>query len=148
MEKIMEEMCRFNYLLGEIDAAYHEASQKLGLSNSAMRILYVICNHGEQCQLSQICSLSGTSKQTINSALRKLEAEGIVRLESLAGRRKNVCLTPRGKELVNNTVSHLIEIENAVFGSWSSQERELYLSLTQRYLTSLKEGIKELSAKT
>lgn len=118
MEKtILEEMRKFNYLIGEIDAAYHKASQKLGLS--------------------------GTSKQTINSALRKLEVEGVVRLESLTGRRKKVCLTPQGKALADNTVSRLIEIENEIFSSWSKQERELYLRLTQRYLISIKEKIKE-----
>lgn len=144
MEKtIIEEMRKFNYLIGEIDAAYHKASQKLGLSDSAMEILYIICNHGEECQLSRICSLSGTSKQTINSALRKLEAEGVVRLETLTGRRKKVCLTPQGKALTDNTVSRLIEIENEIFSSWSKQERELYLRLTQRYLISIKEKIKE-----
>lgn len=144
MEKaIIEDMRKFNYLIGEIDAAYHEASQKLGLSDSAMQILYIICNHGEECQLSQICRLSGISKQTINSALRKLEAEGIVRMESLTGRRKKVCLTPQGKALASNTVSRLIDIENDIFGSWSKQERELYLRLTQRYLISIKEKIKE-----
>lgn len=144
MEKaIIEDMRKFNYLIGEIDAAYHEASQKLGLSDSAMQILYIICNHGEECQLSQICRLSGISKQTINSALRKLEAEGIVRMESLTGRRKKVCLTPQGKALASNTVSRLIDIENDIFGSWSKQERELYLRLTQRYLTAIQEKIKE-----
>ena len=144
---ILEEMRQFNYLLSEIDAAYHEASQKLGLSDSAMQILYVICNHGEECLLSEICSLSGTSKQTINSALRKLEAEGIVRSEPLSGRRKKVCLTVRGKELTNSTVLYLMEIENDVFGSWTEQERELYLALTQRYLTSFRERIKEISGR-
>ena len=85
---ITEEMRQFNYLLSEIDAVYLEASQKLCLSDSAMQILYVISNHREECLLSEIYRLSGISKQTINSALRKLEADGIVRLESLAGRRK------------------------------------------------------------
>lgn len=138
MEKtVIEEIRKFNYLIGEIDAAYHEASQKLGLSDSAMQVLYIIRNHGEECSLTQICRLSGTSKQTINSALRKLEADGIVRLESLTGRRKKVCLTPQGKTLADNTVSRLIAIENDIFSSWSKQERELYLKLTQRYFVSI-----------
>lgn len=147
-EYIMEEMRKLNYLLSEIDGAYHEASQKLGLSDSAMQILYVICNHGESCLLSEICNLSGTSKQTINSALRKLEADGVVRLEALTGRRKKVCLTARGKDVVNDTVACLIKVENDVFGSWTKQERAQYLALTQRYLTSFKEKIKELSEQT
>ena len=35
-------MKRFNYLLGEMDAVYHEMALKLGLSDSAMIILYTV----------------------------------------------------------------------------------------------------------
>lgn len=140
---IPEEMKKFNYLSSEIDAAYHEAAHKLGLSDSAMRILYAICNHGEQCLLSDICRLSGTSKQTINSALRKLELNGIVYLETAAGRKKTVCLTEDGKELVNNTVAKLIKAENEIFASWQESEIKLYIELTQKYLISFKSKIKE-----
>ena len=66
---------RFNYLFGETDALYHELALKLGLSDSAMKILYVICDTGEPCLLREICRRSGLSKQTLNSALRKLEAD-------------------------------------------------------------------------
>ena len=76
-----EEMKRFNHLLGELDGAYHEISFKLGLSDSAMTILYTICDKGESCLLQEICLQSGVSKQTINSAIRKLEAEGILYLQ-------------------------------------------------------------------
>ena len=143
-EYVIEDMRRFNYLLSEIDAAYHEANQRLGLSDSAMQVLYVICNYGEECLLGEICRMCGTSKQTINSALRNLEKGDYVRLESLAGRRKKVCLTERGKELARGTALRLIAMENEVFGSWTKQERELYLALTQRYLTAFKEKMKEL----
>ena len=49
--------------------------------------------------------------------------------------------------MVNGTVMRLIEIENDVFGSWTQQERDLYLALTQRYLTSFKGKIKEFAEK-
>ena len=87
---VMQEMQRFNNLLGEIDAAYHEASQKLGLTDSAMQVLYVLCNDGGESLLSRICGISGASKQTINSALRGLEKEDCIRLETVPGRRKKV----------------------------------------------------------
>lgn len=89
MEKqINVEMKRMNYLTNEIDGAYHEAALKLGLSDSGMMILYTICNNGDTCLLNDITRLSGISKQTINSALRKLENEGIVYLENFSGRKK------------------------------------------------------------
>lgn len=141
---IEEKMKRFNYLTNEIDAAYHEAALKLGLSDSAMLILYSICNNGEECLLSEIMHLSGISKQTINSALRKLESDDIVYLAAFSGRKKKICLTDKGKALVKDTVYRLIKVENEIFDSWAEEELQIYIELTQKYLSSFKEKIKEL----
>lgn len=141
---IEDDLKRFNYLANEIDAVYHEAALKLGLSDSAMLILYTICNNGAECLLSDITKLSGISKQTINSALRKLESEEIVYLEIFSGKKKRICLTEKGKLLVENTVLQIIKIENDIFDSWTKEERRSYIALTERYLSSLKNKIKEL----
>ncbi len=145
MEKqINVEMKRMNYLTNEIDGAYHEAALKLELSDSGMMILYTICNNGDTCLLNDITRLSGISKQTINSALRKLENEGIVYLENFSGRKKKVCLTDKGKTLAKDTVLRIIAIENEILTSWTEEELSLYIELTERYLSSFKEKIKEL----
>lgn len=141
--QISKEMKRFNHLLGEIEAAYHELSLKQGLSDSAAQILYTICNEGESCLLSEICHTSGISKQTVNSAIRKLEQEKIVYLETIDSKKKRVYLTEKGKALVSETVAHTIEIENEIYGSWAEEELESYLELTQRYLNALREKVQE-----
>ena len=99
--RISRELERFNHLMGEIDGLYHDAAVALGLSESAMKVLYTICCHGERCPLRAICRQSGMSKQTVNSALRKLEGAGAVYLEAAGGRSKNVCLTDAGRELAD-----------------------------------------------
>lgn len=142
--QIKTDMKRYNHLITETDAAYHEAARKLGLSDSAMMILYTICNEGEECLLSDITYLSGVSKQTVNSALRKLEEEGVVFLETAGGKKKKVRLTDKGKKLVDNTVHKVIDIENRIFGSWSKEEWEKYLELIERYLVAFNEEIKNL----
>lgn len=139
-----KEMQRLNYLMSETDAAYHEAAFRLGMSDSTMQILYAICNSGNSCLLSDICRLSGTSKQTINSALRKLEEKGIVYLEASEGRKKRVCLTDKGRTLAEGTVVPLIEIENSILDSWPQEELEQYLELTRKYLVSFREKIQKL----
>lgn len=143
-EFMTEEMKRFNYLAGEIDAAYHEAALKLGLSDSAMMVLYTICNRGEECLLHDIIRLSGLSKQTVNSALRKLEKDDVVYLKTVGGKMKMVCLTGRGKTLVRITVLRVVDIENEIMASWPEEELKIYLRLTQEYLSAFKEKIKEL----
>ena len=102
-ELLSEDMKRFNYLANEIDNAYHEAALKLHLSDSSMLILYAICSGGKNYYpLCDIYNLSGVSKQTLNSALRKLESEGIVYLKLFGGKKKLIYLTEKGKDIVSN----------------------------------------------
>lgn len=141
---ISKELKRYNHLVKEIDAAYHTMSLKLGLSDSAMVILYTICDNGSSCLLQDICQNSGISKQTINSALRKLEADGILYLEPAGTKNKRVCLTDKGKELAANTAAKMMEAENDIFSSWTKTDVEKYLGLTERYLNALREKNREL----
>ena len=129
-------MKRYNYLLGELNAVYHEMSLKLGLSDSAMIILYTICDQGERCPLQDICRYSGLSKQTVNSALRKLEAERVLYLEAAGSRNKTVCLT----------VKRIMQAENEIYTSWPEQDVEKYLELTEHFLTALQEKAGQMKA--
>ena len=121
---------------------YHDMAVKMGLSDSAMNILYTICDSGESCLLKEICRRSGISKQTVNSAIRKLEQEGMVYLKSADSRNKYVCLTNRGKELSQNTVIRMIQAENEIFAAWPKEEVDMYLELTEKYLKDLREKAK------
>ena len=141
---ISNDMKRYNHLLKELDTVYHEMSLKLGLSDSAMIILYTICENGDSCLLQEICHQSGISKQTINSAIRKLEAEGIVRLEAADAKKKKVYLTQRGIQLAESTAFKIIEAENDVFASWQKEDVEKYLALTEKFLSDLKERGKDI----
>ena len=138
-------MKRFNHLLGEIEAVYHEMALKFGQSDSVMNILYTICDYGESCPLQEICRRSGISKQTINSALRKLEREGIVYSEQAGVKGKNVCLTEKGKELAGDTAVRVIEAENGILASWPEEDVKRYLELTERFLVGIKEKAKEIN---
>ena len=136
---VSQDMKRFNHLIGESNAAYHTASLKLGLSDSVMQILYTICNFGESCLLTDICRLTGLSKQTVNSAIRNLERDDIVCLEPVNSKSKKVKLTEQGLLFAEKTAVRLIKAENEIFDSWSKEEVMQYLSLTERYLVAFKE---------
>mgnify|MGYP001638310654 CR=1 FL=1 len=142
--KYAKEMQPINYLVTEIDAAFHEAARKLELTDSAMLVLYGLCDQGTPCPLNDIIRLSGLRKQTVNSALRKLEADGIVYLENLDRRKKRVCLTEQGKRLAEATVMQILQIEDEIFSAWTQAERDSYLELTRRYLTEFKAKTRDI----
>lgn len=129
---------KYTYLAGEINALYHEAAVKMGVSDSVQNILYVICEKGDRCLQSDISKLTGISRQTINSAIRKLEKDGIVYLEQGKGRNTIVCLTEKGKKFASEKIYPLYEIENKIWNEWTAEEQEQYLLLTQKYRDALK----------
>ena len=140
----MNEVKRINYLHSEINNVFHEMSQQMGLSDRVSCILYTICNFGDCCMLTDIINMTGIPKQTVNSALRKLEGDGYLQLETTQTRRKKVVLTEAGKLLTRKTAEQMIRMENEIYASWTEEERQLHLTLTQRYLDQLKEKAKEL----
>lgn len=142
MEKSsLSSLKRYNHLVGEIDAVYHEASLKLGMSDSVSKILYTICNVGSSCLLHDICKQTGLSKQTVHSAIRNLEAKEMVTLELVGGKAKKVCLTEKGEIFAQKTARRLIDMENRILSSWPKEDVQTYLELTERFLMDLKECV-------
>lgn len=141
---LSKELRRFNHLFAELDGVYHDAAVKLGLPDSTMKVLYSLCSEGDPCPLQVVVRLSGASKQTINSAIRRLEGTGIVRLEASGGRGKNVRLTPEGQALVQRAVIPLMKLEDEIYASWTREELGTYLELTERFLAALREKTKQL----
>lgn len=141
MRESMQALQRYTYLQGEIDGVYHEIALKMGLSDSAMIILYTLYTHENACPLQTICQRSGLAKQTINSALRKLEADGTLYLAPDGARSKRVCLTEAGQRLAERTVCRLMAAENDIFAAWPQADAEKYLALSEKYLSALREKL-------
>ena len=141
---VSNNMKRCNHLQGEIEAAYHEAALKFGLADSTQFILYTICYLGDNCPLSDIVRMTGISKQTINSALRNMEKQGLIRLASATPKTKNVVLTEKGEILAQKTVIRLMQAEDEIFSSWTEEDVQKYLELNDRFLNGLKEKINAL----
>lgn len=108
-DKLHDKIYQINCLTEEVDSLYHQAALKLGVSDSVMFVLYMLHIGGEKCLLYDIYKLSGISKQTINSAIRKLENDGIVYLEKHNGKSKIVCVTEKGKAYIAQTGARLAE---------------------------------------
>ena len=128
----------YNHLAGEINALYHEAAVRAGISDSVQNILYVVCSRDGRCLQSEISKLTGISRQTINSAIRRLEQDGIVTVEPGKGRNTVICLTERGAAFAETRIQPLFAMENRIWSEWTEEEQAQYLELTRKYRDGLK----------
>ena len=140
----LNEIHRINYLASEMDSIYHQASLRLGISDSVSIILYTIQDKGESCLLSDVYKNSGVSRQTVNSAIRRLEADGVLYLEPYAGRAKKIVLTDKGRDYIRQTVARLLEAEIRAFDGWSEDEIKTHIGLMEKYMESLRRQIHQL----
>ncbi len=143
-QKRYEEIHQINYLTSEMQALYHRVALKLGISDSVCVVLYSIYDAGETCLLSDIYKKSGISKQTVNSAMRNLETEGMLYLVQHTGRAKRVVLTDKGRDYVKETVARLYEAEVRAFDDWTDDEIRDYITGMERYAECLRIQLEQL----
>lgn len=135
---------QINYLISEIDALYHVASLKLGISDSVSVVLYTIYDEGSECLLKDIYKKSGTNKQTVNSAVRTLEKDGILFLKNHDGKSKKAVLTDKGKEFAENTAAKIYRAEEETFDTWSKNEIEAYIKLLDKYAETFRRQVEKI----
>lgn len=135
---------RLNCLSNDLNMLYHRSSLKLGVSDSVSIVLYMIYEKGDGCLLYDIWNEGGISKQTINSAVRKLEADGVLYLERDKGKAKRVKLTEKGRDYVMQTAARLYQAECNAFKSWTSDEIETYLNLMKKHNDSFRAEIDKM----
>ncbi len=143
-KNIMEHLHRINYLTAEINSLYHQAALRLGVADSVMHILYMLYDNEGACMLADICKASGISKQTVNSAIRRLEKEDIVYLQQQTGKTKKVCLTSKGREYAEETAARIFAAEAEAYSDWTGEEISLHLKLLEKYAGSFRKSLEEL----
>lgn len=132
-------LSEYNRIMKENDEIYRDLARTLGLSESVFWILYTL-RTGDASAQSEICACTHQPKQTVNSALKKMEADGYIELTCGDNRRrKRILLTERGDALCKRTVDKVIEIECDALNEMPEEELELFLSLFRKYTALLKE---------
>ena len=134
-------MSEFNAINGNIEAVYHMAAKKLGLSDTELNVMYILCDVGEGCPQSALYKKSGMGKSTVNSAVKKMEREGIIELKSGGGRDTFVYFTDKGRNKASETVEKLIEIENEVYDVWSVEEKKQFMELNSQFMERMQAAV-------
>lgn len=143
-EKANEMMRDFNKIDKELDDLYHDVALKIGISDSAFSIFYILYDLGDGCMQKDICYEAFANKQTVNSSIRKLEREGYIYLKQGRGRDKHIFLTDSGKQFVQKYIAPVVRKENEAFTALMPEEQKVLLRLSKIYLENLRTKLNEL----
>lgn len=104
---------------------YHRLARACGLPDCAFWLLYTLRSEEAPLTQTQLSEQLSLPKQTVNSALKKLVEEGVLRLEAADGNLKNkrVCLTEAGEAFLRRTVDRVFGVESAAAARLTEEER-------------------------
>ena len=138
-------MIKLNEIMKETDDLYRNLAKKYKMSDCMIWILYILREDDRSVTQSDICNMMYMPKQTVNSSLKKMEAEGYIELLNINDKRsKQVCLTEKGVDLANNTVDIIISKENNALSKMDKEEQALFINLFKKYKDLLKESFMEI----
>lgn len=146
---IAAQLAAFNQLYKEMDEIYHVYAKEQGISDTVFWILYSLYENNSSYIQKELCSEWHYPPQTVNSALKSLEKQGIISLEAVPGNKKNklVSLTEHGLTLTQRVIARLTDAERNAILSMTADERRTLLSLTEKYTEFLRRHVRRISDK-
>lgn len=148
-DPIATQLAAFNQLYKEMDEIYHVYAKEQGISDTVFWILYSLYENNSSYIQKELCSEWHYPPQTVNSALKSLEKQGIISLEAVPGNKKNklVSLTEHGLTLTQRVIARLTDAERNAILSMTADERRTLLSLTEKYTEFLRRHVRRISDK-
>lgn len=138
----------YNATIRDADKTYADIIKSLGLSESEFWILYALRENKGFITQSEIAELSCLPPQTINTALKKLEAEGVVNLSCGDDRRKkDIGLTEKGEELLARSAGRIYDAELRAMSRLGEEKSAAFTELFGELTKLLKEEFATLAEK-
>ena len=139
--QISEKVKQLNSMLSELDNLYQTLLMSSSLSDSEYIVLFSILSLGEGCLQKDIAENGFMSKKTINSTIKKLQKEGLIRLKAGKYPNMHIYLTEQGEDFIENSVIPVIEIENDVLNKMPTEDFQNLVNGYSKYIDSFREHV-------
>jgi DNA-binding MarR family transcriptional regulator len=112
-----------------VTRAYDEALRPAGLRSTQFTVL-VAASVAGGIPLGQLAAMLGLERTTLTRSLTGIEKEGLIRVESVDGRTRNVVLTQRGGDRLDRALPLWNQAQQTLRGKlgeqgWSAMHKSL-----------------------
>lgn len=135
-----------NQLYKRMDDIYYRTARRLDMSEAELWIMYILREHDELLTQSDICGITYESKQTVNSALKKMEINGFIELIKNEDnmKKKFIYLTEKGLELAEKTADKILAAEENSIRAMGRDEMETLLRMYEKYIDILDKEMNDI----
>lgn len=142
MDVFLERIRNINRAMSRTEGLYQAWFLKKGLNRYYINTLYALFMEPELSQ-KEIGEAYGIPRQTVNNAVKKLEAGGyaVLERESSDGRKRKIRLTRSGVEYLERELAPLLELERGVFKKLGRERCKAMAQLLEEYAEELEKEI-------
>ena len=110
----------------------------LGILPSQHFVLMQLSRAGRVTSQAQVADMLHISPARVTLVLKNLDAEGYIERASGAdGRRNEIAITPKGKEMVEKSRAFFRQLDGASFAGFSGEELEQFSGYLDRVLENI-----------
>lgn len=143
-EMLRQTLLTYNRELKTLDDLYRNAAKRCGLSECAFWILYTLRVEEKTFTQAEICGFLIEPKQTVNSALKKLEAAGYLTLTAGVDQRsKHVRLTEAGERFARAHIDCVPEAEARALCALSQEDLASFFSIIRQFRALFERELRE-----
>lgn len=137
----------YETLRRKTDEEYRSMAEELGISGASMMILLTLYSLKRPCTQKEVCDDWFENKQTINSAAKKLAAEGTIEIlhSKENNREKLLVFTEKGRKIAEETAGKLIMAEVNAFGLLTEEEQKEAVRLSRKFYDFLKTEFEKIT---
>lgn len=144
MEYIRATAKRLILALYNIDEVYYTSEKKRRLSDAELCILYAL-DDGQPHSQKEICEKWLVPKTTVNTITKKWEAQGLLTLNAIHGKRREmqVTLTDTGKVFSKEILDFLYRAEDKALIKTLEKYSDTFIDALEYFGENLKEAFEE-----
>ena len=144
MEYIRATAKRLILALYNIDEVYYTSEKKRRLSDAELCILYAL-DDGQPHSQKEICEKWLVPKTTVNTITKKWEAQGLLTLNAIHGKRREmqVTLTDTGKVFSKEILDFLYRAEDKALIKTLDKYSDTFIDALEYFGENLKEAFEE-----
>ena len=137
--QIDDRVKQLNKMLSELDNLYQTLLMSRNLSDSEYIVMFAILSLGEGCLQKDIAANGFMSKKTINATIKKFQKEEIITLKAGKYPNMHIFLTEKGKKYIKEKVIPVIEVENVVLNSMSTDAFDILVGGYSKYIDKFRD---------
>ena len=135
--KISNKIAYLHKILCQTEKIYYSFLNDKNITDSEYVLLFSVLQLGEGCSQKDIADNTFISKKTLNSTVKKMEQEGVIKLKPGKYPNMHIFLTPKGKKYIEEKMIPIMEAEEKILDEISLDDFNYFASIIEKCVKKL-----------